>query len=103
MQVEPDPENPNLLHLRKLDIEDVSVYNPSSMNIDNPSSTNCVLKPTVLTKLKQRKRAAIFQLKEPALTENLAILPAASKGKSILQKKKSQKKPPKKRTMALLS
>lgn len=92
MQTKPDPGNLGLSHPGEFNIENTPIYELLSVNIGNSSSTSLVPKPTVLIRLQKRKRVAISQPKELVSTEDLAILLVASKGKSILQKKKSQKK-----------
>ena len=68
------------------------MHDPSSANAGNPSSAGRAPEPTVLTRLQQRKRAAIAQPEDPASAEEPEVPPAAPKGKSVPQKKKSQKK-----------
>ena len=93
MQAGSDPGSPGPSHLEEFDMgEDTPMHHPSSANTGNPSFAGRALKPTVLTRLQQKKRAAIAQPKDPASAEELEVPPAASKGKSVPQKKKSQKK-----------
>ena len=72
--------------------EDTPMHDPSSASAGNPSSAGRAPEPTVLTRLQNRKRAAIAQPEDPASAEEPEVPPAAPKGKNIPQKKKSQKK-----------
>lgn len=92
IQIRPNPGDPGLSHLGEVNIqEDTPMHDPSSGNADNPSSTGRAPKPTVMTKLQQRKRVGIAQPKDPSLAGEPEI-PSTPKGKTILLKKKSQKK-----------
>ena len=90
MQVGPDPGNPGPSHPGEFDIrEDTPMHDPSSASAGNPSSAGRAPEPTVLTRLQQKKRAAITQPEDPASAEEPEVPPAAPKGKSIPQKKRS--------------
>ena len=65
---------------------------PSSVSEGNLSSAGHAPEPTVLTRLQQRKRAVIAQPKDPASAKKPEVLPVSLKGRSILQKKRNQKK-----------
>ena len=93
MQAGPDPGTPSPSHPGVLDMgEDTPMHNLSSAIAGNPGSAGRAPESTILTKLQQRKRAAIAQPKDPASAEKPKVSPAVPKGKSIPQKKKSQKK-----------
>lgn len=93
MQARPDPGDPGPSHPGEVDIqEDTPMHDPSSENAGNPSPAGRVPEPTVMTRLQQRKRAAIAQPEDPPLADDPEIPPVAPKGRTIQQKKKSQKK-----------
>lgn len=93
MQAGPDPGTPGPSHPGVFDMgEDTPMHDPSSASAGNPSSTGRAPESTILTRLQQRKRAAIVQPEDPASAEEPEVSPAAPKGKSIPQKKESQKK-----------
>ncbi len=84
MQAGPASGNPSPLHKGEFDFgEDNPMHDPSSTRADNPSSDSRAPEPTVLTRLQQKKRAAIAQPEDPASEEEPEVPPAAPNGKSI--------------------
>lgn len=60
MQAGPNPENPGPSHLREFNMEeDTSMHNPSSAKVGYSSFAGRAPKHTVLTRLQQKKKAAI--------------------------------------------
>ena len=93
MQARPDPGDPGPSHPGEVDIqEDTPIHDSSSENAGNPSPAGRAPEPTIMTRLQQKKRAAIAQPEDPPLADDPEIPPVAPKGRTILQKKKSQKK-----------
>lgn len=70
------------------------MQDPTSANTSNKSSAIRAPEPTVLTGLQQKKRTEVSQPEVPTPVEKqeMSAATAVQKGKSILQKKKSQKK-----------
>ncbi len=70
MHAGPHLRNPGLSQQGQFDIrEHTSMHDQSSAIAGNPNSAGRAPKPTVLTRLQQKKRAAIAQPEDPASAE----------------------------------